>query len=279
MGEWLGKGLAMLVDVLNPEVIIAGTLGVVLGDLLLEPARRVMQCEALPLAANACRLAPAQLGSSLGDICSLMAAIDASRRGRLILALPDPQAQVEAMLRAGIEVRWRTIQILSGEIAASGQVLVEVLKKGGKVLVCGNGGSAATAQHLAGELAGRFKAERRPLPGLALTADSSVLTCIGNDYAFDEVFSRQVQALAGPQDMVIGITTSGRSKNVLRALQVASELGATTIALTGEAGLSGLVVNHLLAAPSSVTARVQEEHDAILHAWCEAIDRAFANID
>ncbi len=179
-------------------------------------------------------------------------------------------------LQAGIEVRHRTIGSLIPQIAAAAGLLVETLQRGGKVLVCGNGGSAAAAQHLTGELVGRYKADRAPLPALALTTDSSVVSCIGNDYAFEDVFARQVQALARKEDLVIGFTTSGRSTNVLRALAKAEELGATTLALTGERGLALPVADHVIAVPSSVTARVQEEHDAIIHAWCEVIDRVFA---
>jgi D-sedoheptulose 7-phosphate isomerase len=179
-------------------------------------------------------------------------------------------------LEAGIAVRRETLAHLSGKIVDTGQVLLQTLEAGRKILAFGNGGSAASAQHLAGELAGRYKAERRPLPGLALTADSSLVTCIGNDYGFEEVFARQVRALANPGDVVIGFTTSGRSRNVLAGLVAAREARAVTIALTGEAGLSGAEADYVLDVPSAVTARIQEEHDAILHAWCEMIDRAFA---
>jgi predicted NBD/HSP70 family sugar kinase len=279
MGEWLGRGLAVLVDVLNPEVIVVGTLGVVLGDLVLEPARRILQQEALPLPAQACRVVPGALGASLGDVGALMAVIDAVRQGHMALDEPPRSpslALVLDTLEAGIEVRRRTIVRLAEQIAQTGQALIQALQAGRKVLAFGNGGSAAAAQHLAGELAGRYKAERPPLPGLALTADSSLVTCIGNDYGFEEVFARQLQALAAPGDVAIGFTTSGRSVNVLRGLSAAQARGAVTIALTGEAGLIGLHADHVLAAPSPLTARIQEEHDAIIHAWCEMIDRVFA---
>jgi D-sedoheptulose 7-phosphate isomerase len=110
---------------------------------------------------------------------------------------------------------------------------------------------------------------------VALTADSSLVTCIGNDYGFDQVFARQVQALASPGDVVIGITTSGRSANVLKGLAAAQERGAVRIALTGQAGLAGAQADYVLGVPSALTARIQEEHDAIIHAWCEMVDREF----
>ncbi len=276
MGNWLGKGLAVLVDILNPEVIVIGTLGVVLGDLVLEPARRTMRQEALALPVQACRVVAGQLGSSLGDVCALMAAIDAHRQGRFAPGLDADQALVLQTLHAGLEVRPRTIQHLAASIALSGRSIVQALRSGKKVLAFGNGGSAATAQHLAGELAGRYKAERQPLAGVALTADSSLVTCIGNDYGFEQVFARQVRALAASGDVVIGITTSGRSPNVLKGLAAAREIGAVTIALVGQAGLTGMEADFMLDVPSELTARTQEEHDVIIHAWCEMIDREFA---
>ena len=280
VGEWLGKGVAILVDILNPELIVIGTLGVVLGDLLLEPARRVLLAEALPRAAAVCRIAPAQLGADLGSISALIAAIDAYRQ-KCWHPLMDGKVSgdhldlVLGSLEAGIAVRQRTIEHLVEQIAHTADLISQVFRKGGKVLVFGNGGSAASSQHLTGELQGRFKVERAPLPALALTADSMVLTCIGNDYSFDQIFARQVRALAQPGDLVIGITTSGRSANVLEGLRAGRECGAQTIALTGQAGLAEPVADHVLAVPTQPTANIQEEHDAIIHAWCEVIDNYY----
>ncbi len=276
VGTWLGKGMAILVDILNPERIVVGTLGVVLGDRLLEPARRALAQEALARPAGACQIVQAQLGSALGDISALMAAIDAYRRGRLSIPGTDEDALVIRSLNLGLEARQRTISALHDQVVETARLMVEVYQQGGKVLVCGNGGSAAAAQHLAGELVGRYKANRIPLPAIALTADTSLLTCIANDYAFEEVFARQVEALARAGDLVIGFTTSGSSRNVLRALAAAGPLGAHTIALTGARGLAEPVSEHVLAVPCQYTAQIQEEHDAILHAWCEVIDARFS---
>ena len=277
MGTWLGKGLAVLVDVLNPEVIVIGTLGVVLGDMVLEPARKILVQEALPQSNRVCKVVPGKLGSALGDTCALMAVIDAVHQGRFTLGGGSNQSLVLESLLAGISLRQQTIVLLSERIAASGNAIIETLREGKKVLIFGNGGSAATAQHLAGELAGRYKAERIPLAGIALTADSSLVTCIGNDYGFEQIFSRQIQALAQPGDMAIGITTSGRSANVLAGLRTAKDLGLQTIALTGQAGLQDLSCDYVLDVHSPATAHIQEEHDAILHAWCELIDGAFTS--
>lgn len=279
MGAWLGQGMAVLVDVLNPQKIIVGTLGVVLGDLLLEPARAVVNREALPIAAQACQILPAALGDDLGSVASLMAVSHAWREGRFIpkSAGEDPDTLVASALHAGIAVRERTVSHLSGLIASSAQAIVTALQSGGKVLACGNGGSAAVASHFASELIGRFRAERRPLPAVSLTDNGSVLTCISNDYAYEDVFARQVEALAGPGDVVVAFTTSGRSPNVVRALAMARSRGALTIALTGRIGLAEPDgAQYVLQVASDSTASVQEEHEAIVHIWCEVIDRAFS---
>ncbi|MFC4454213.1 D-sedoheptulose 7-phosphate isomerase [Deinococcus sonorensis] len=165
---------------------------------------------------------------------------------------------------------------LAPQVSAAALACVQALTGGGKLLTCGNGGSAADAQHFAAELTGRYRRERRPLPAIALTTDSSALTCIGNDYAFEEVFARQAQALVQPGDVLVGITTSGNSRNVVRALQVARERGGVTIAFTGEGG--GEAAAHAdiaLRAPSTRTAHIQELHILMIHVLCETIDDAF----
>ena len=161
-------------------------------------------------------------------------------------------------------------------IQTHGEMLIAALRTGGKILVCGNGGSAADAQHLAAELVGRFGHTRRGLPAIALTTDSSALTSIGNDFGFDAVFSRQVEALAGPNDVLIGISTSGNSRNVLAAVNTARELGVTTLGLLG--GTGGALkerLDYALIAPSCDTPRIQECHILIAHIWCAMIDEAF----
>ncbi|WP_257306937.1 D-sedoheptulose 7-phosphate isomerase [Geothrix campi] len=161
-------------------------------------------------------------------------------------------------------------------ILAQADDMTERLKRGGRILVCGNGGSAADAQHLAAELSGRYLKERRALAGIALTTDTSALTAIGNDYGFDQIFSRQVEALGRPGDLLIGISTSGNSPNVIRAVATAKELGLHTLGLLGRDGgkLAGLM-HDVLVVPSTVTARIQEIHQMIYHFWCEALDAQF----
>jgi D-sedoheptulose 7-phosphate isomerase len=174
-----------------------------------------------------------------------------------------------------LAVRQTTVQELSPIIESTGQAMISALRDGGKILVFGNGGSAAEAQHFVGELLGRYKAERRSLAAIALSTDTSVLTCIGNDYSYEDVFSRQINALTQSGDIALGLTTSGRSANVLKALKAAKENGAVTMALTGEVGLSNMDADYVLAMPSKTTARIQEEHLFIIHCWCDAIDEAF----
>jgi D-sedoheptulose 7-phosphate isomerase len=158
-------------------------------------------------------------------------------------------------------------------IAAVAEVIVRCLKQGGSVLVFGNGGSAADAQHFAAELLGRYEKERKAYPAVALTTDTSALTAIGNDYGFERVFARQLEALGRKGDVAIGITTSGNSPNVLRALEVANERGLTTVALTGQGGKAGSLATHHIAVHEARTARVQEVHATVLHVICELVER------
>ncbi len=165
---------------------------------------------------------------------------------------------------------------LAGQISVCAKKLTACLKNGGKILICGNGGSAADAQHFAAELVGRFEAERRGLPAIALTTDSSCLTAIGNDYGFERLFSRQVEALASGKDLLIGISTSGNSQNVLTALLKAKELGCETVGLTGhDGGRIAAAVDCSLVVPGLRTARIQEMHLLIIHLLCELIDRQY----
>lgn len=160
------------------------------------------------------------------------------------------------------------------QIDAVADLMVDLLTMGNKILLMGNGGSAADAQHFAAELVGRFLAERRSLPAIALTTDTSILTAVGNDYGFEQVFSRQVAALAQPGDLVIGISTSGNSLNVLDALRIAKTNGAITLALAGhDGGEIAKVSNHCLCIPSQYTPAIQEAHIVIIHILCNLIEK------
>ncbi|MDP2103549.1 MAG: D-sedoheptulose 7-phosphate isomerase, partial [Candidatus Gracilibacteria bacterium] len=159
-------------------------------------------------------------------------------------------------------------------------VIIHSLKNGGKVLIAGNGGSAADAQHWAAELIGRYKTERIALPGIALTTDTSILTAIGNDYGFDEVFARQVQGLGQKGDIFIGISTSGNSGNIIRAVDMAKSKGVITVGLLGRSGgLLKDIMDYPLIVPSDNTPRIQECHQTIYHTICEYIDESFKNVN
>jgi D-sedoheptulose 7-phosphate isomerase len=157
------------------------------------------------------------------------------------------------------------------------QTLIECLHNGGKILTCGNGGSAAEAQHFAEELVGRYKRDRRSLPAVSLVADGTLLTCILNDYGADEIFARQVDSLCCPGDVLVALSTSGNSENVLRAVHRAKNKRVLTIALLGRDGgkMRGLC-DHEIIIQGETTARIQEAHLLCIHLLCEAIDEAFA---
>ncbi len=159
------------------------------------------------------------------------------------------------------------------QISTVGELLQNCIKNGGKILLCGNGGSAADSQHIAAEIVGRFKKERKGMPAIALTTDTSILTSVGNDYGYDYIFARQVEALCTPKDVLIGLTTSGNSANVVRAIEAANAMGATTIGLTGgTGGKLNALCKHNIIVPNDVTARIQEAHIFIGHSLCEIIE-------
>jgi D-sedoheptulose 7-phosphate isomerase len=180
---------------------------------------------------------------------------------------------VLAGLRESIAVKQALLTQCGDAIHNSARLLRQALRDGHKILLFGNGGSAADAQHIAAELVGRYRLERRALPALALTTDSSALTAIGNDYGFEGIFARQLDALAQPGDAAVGISTSGNSPNVLSAMMTARSRGCVTVGLTGAAGrrLAGLCDAAVLV-PSAVTARIQECHITIGHLWTEAVE-------
>ncbi len=167
----------------------------------------------------------------------------------------------------------QAVRALEPQVLAAGQHLASLLGAGGKLMFCGNGGSAADSQHLASELTGRFINDRRPLAGLALSTDSSALTCIGNDYSFDEVFARQVAGLGRAGDGLVAISTSGNSRNVLRAVAVARKAGIYTLGLLGrDGGALREACDAAIIVPSQITARIQEAHILIGHTLCGLIE-------
>jgi D-sedoheptulose 7-phosphate isomerase len=183
-------------------------------------------------------------------------------------------SEIASQLAAHREIISRVERELSPQIAEIVTMLVETFNRGGKLLVMGNGGSAADAQHFVAEIVGRFKMERRGLPAIALSTDTSILTAIGNDYGFDKVFHRQVEALAAPGDLVVGISTSGNSPNVLQALELARGKGCRTVGLLGkDGGTVKDVCDLALIVPTNDTPRVQEVHITIIHIVCDLLEK------
>ncbi len=177
-------------------------------------------------------------------------------------------------LQEHLEIIQNLIDATLPAIEQSGQMICEALTSGKKVLLCGNGGSAADAQHIAAELVGCYEKQRRSWPAIALTTDTSALTAVSNDLGYEEVFARQVAGLAQSGDVLVAISTSGKSKNVLRAAERAREFGCKTIALTGAtAEPLGLLCEVSVAVPSNRTSRIQEAHITIGHLWCEMVDQ------
>ncbi len=179
---------------------------------------------------------------------------------------------VTRSLKEGAELHLKMAETMGAGIVAAAEAIADAFKAGRQLLLFGNGGSAADAQHIAAEFMNRFLIERPPLPAVALTTDTSVLTSIANDYAFDEVFSKQVKALGKRGDVAFGITTSGSSANVLKALRAAKKLGMTTITLTGEGGKAAALADIALQVPSRNVPRIQEAHIVVGHILCELTD-------
>ncbi len=189
---------------------------------------------------------------------------------------PDLESRVRGQFRDSAETKIASAEPLSAPIARSIESMVKCLLGGGKILSCGNGGSAADAQHFSGELLNRFERERPPLACVALTTDTSTLTAIGNDYSYEEIFSKQVTALGSPGDVLLAISTSGNSKNVVRAILAAHEREMRVVAMTGRDG--GEIGNILgpddvnICVPHTKTGRIQEVHLLTLHCLCDGID-------
>ena len=177
----------------------------------------------------------------------------------------DSIAELRAVLQA--------TEALAPQVESAGHAILQSLKNGGKLLTCGNGGSAADAMHLAEELIGRYCRDRRALPAICLNADPTAITCICNDYGYEKVFSRGIEALGKAGDVLVGFTTSGNSANVLTAFATAKSLGITTILLAGkDGGKARGTCDHEIIVPSDTTSRIQEIHTLVLHQWLEAID-------
>jgi D-sedoheptulose 7-phosphate isomerase len=194
---------------------------------------------------------------------------------RVNVATSPPGAVAEALVERAhaLSTALTTLATESDRIADAAKFIVAALVSGHKVLVCGNGGSAAETQHFVGELVGRFRRERDPWPALALTADTAVLTAIANDYGFERIFARQVAAFGGSGDLLVGLSTSGNSPNVVNAAAEARVLGMRVVALTGQRpSRLGTLADAEIAVPASETALVQEVHSVLVHLICEIVE-------
>ena len=185
-----------------------------------------------------------------------------------------PRARVDKVFEATILLHERVRQMELTPVTRAAAAIGDAFAQGGRLFVFGNGGSAADAQHMAAEMVGRFARERRALPALALTTDTSVLTSVANDYGFERIFARQIEALGRAGDVAVANSTSGSSPNVIEAVREASALGMRTVALTGrDGGALGRMVDVHINVPHATTCRVQEVHMTLLHAVCEIVER------
>jgi len=181
--------------------------------------------------------------------------------------------RINELIKESIRVKEKLLETQSFEIYRAAKLIISCLKRGGKVIVFGNGGSAADSQHIVAELVGRFKKERRPLPAIALTTNTSILTAIANDYNYETIFQKQIEALGNKKDVAIGISTSGKAKNVINGIITAKKMKMKTISLTGKKGIDfAKLADISIIVPSEDTARIQEAHITIGHILCELIE-------
>jgi glucokinase len=269
--DLLGAAVTDLVNAFEPDLVVLGGGVTRAGAMLIDPVREIVAREAMPPAARAARVELARLGDLVGVTGAGAIAQDAhttrppTGRGEMADWLGshlDEHAAVAGALGA-----------LTEQIRSVGALVCDRLAGGATVYTLGNGGSAADAQHLTGELVGHFKRDRRPLPAVTLSSDASVMTCVANDYSYEDVFARQIEALARPGDVVVAFTTSGRSPNVTSALTAARAKGALTLLFAGgDGGPASVHADRVLLVPSWSTQRIQEMHTLMLHVISEMVD-------
>ena len=193
------------------------------------------------------------------------------------MTISNSSERIQAHFQESIATKQAALDALVPTIDAAGQLMAQRLQDGGKILSCGNGGSAGDAQHFSSELLNRFEMERPPLAAVALTTDTSTLTAIGNDYSYEDIFAKQIHALGTPKDILLAISTSGNSTNVIRAIDTAHERGMRVVALTGRDGgdMAPIIESGdiEIRVPSERTARIQEVHLLVIHCLCDLIDR------
>lgn len=254
-----------LIEEINPDVLVKGgdwKIDEIIGaDFVIKNGGKVLSLPILE-GFSTSRIIEKILNNSAGNLTEQFVTAETNNSNLFLQSIAQHQAVFNQLVKEQSEA-----------IGYCLTLMWETLSKGHKILICGNGGSAADAQHFAAELVGRFEKKRRGLPSIALTTDTSALTAIGNDYGFERIFARQVEALAVSGDLLIGISTSGDSPNVISAIMTARQIGCQTIGMTGAKGkkLASLCDATVLV-PSERTARIQEAHIAIIHIWCEMID-------
>lgn len=259
--EALGSALALVADFIAPERIILGSLARRLGPDYLGKIIASFEAEALN---THTQIVLSELGDRIGDMAALTVAMGAA---------PSDGGALSDALRVFADLGG-----IRSQIEAASALIESTMREGGRVFACGNGGSAAEAQHFVTELVGRYKTNRVPLPAIWLGGDTGQMSCIANDFSWDDVFSRPLRALAQPGDIVLALSTSGRSPNVVRCLEVAGELGLKSVALLGNGGgAAAHHATHPVIVPATGTARVQEAHLFLIHTFCDAIERHYAS--
>jgi glucokinase len=274
--DLLGTAVTDLVNVFEPDLVVLGGGVTRSGAMLLDPVRDQVAREAMGPAAGAARVALAALGDLVGVVGAATVAHDL-RPEKISIESAQMSDWLENHLDEHVAVA-EAMTALAEDIRSVGLLVRDTFARGGTVYTFGNGGSAADAQHLTGELIGHYKRDRRPLPAVTLTTDATAMTCIANDYSYDDVFSRQIEALARPGDLVVAFTTSGRSPNVVAGLSAGQAKGATTLLFAGgDGGPARVHADRILLVPSKSTPRIQEMHTLMLHVISEMVDAWAAN--
>lgn len=277
--DLLGTAVTDLVNVFEPDLVVLGGGVTRAGATLLDPIRDQVAREAMGPAGGAARVALAGLGDLVGVVGAATIAFDAAPSSTIATKDEGMPDWLETHLDEHVAVA-EAMAPLAEEIRSAGALIRDTYADGGTVYTFGNGGSAADAQHFTGELIGHFKRDRRPLPAVTLSTDASAMTCIANDYSYEDVFRRQVEALARPGDVVVAFTTSGRSPNVVAGLAAAQARGATTLLFAGgDGGPARVHADRTLLVPSKSTQRIQEMHTLMLHVISEMVDAWAAGED
>jgi glucokinase len=285
--DLLGSAVTDLVNVFEPDLVVLGGGVTRAGAMLLDPVRDQVAREAMGPAAGAARVALAGLGDLVGVVGAAAVAVDLPNTAMTdmidIGTTATENGQMPDWLETHLDEHAAVAEAmapLAEDIRSVGALVCDRFARGGTVYTFGNGGSAADAQHFTGELIGHYKRDRRPLPAVTLSTDATAMTCIANDYSYEDVFKRQIEALAGPTDLVVAFTTSGRSPNVVAGLAAAQAKGATTLLFAGgDGGPARVHADHTLLVPSKSTPRIQEMHTLMLHVISEMVDAWAAGED